>query len=77
MVLAFLISCICAHSWTDTFWLKSWPLVARLEPMASISSPSAQTASLLVDGHPRRVGVGLLVPTLDDVAASLGTRLRK
>ena len=31
----------------------------------------------LVDGHPRRVGVGLLVPTLDDVAASLGTRLRK
>ena len=43
--------------------------VARLEPMASISSPSAQTASLLVDGHPRRVGVGLPVPTLDDVVA--------
>ena len=30
-----------------------------------------------MDGHPHRVGVGLPVPTLDDVAASLGTRLRK
>ena len=30
-----------------------------------------------MDGHPLRVGVGLLVPSLDDVAASLGTRLRK
>ena len=32
---------------------------------------------LLEDGHPPRVDVGLPVPTLDDVAASLGTRLRK
>ena len=32
---------------------------------------------LLEDGHPLRVGVGLPVPTSDDVAASLGIRLRK
>ena len=45
--------------------------------MAVISSASAQTASLFGGRAPRRVGVGLPVPTLDDVAASLGTRLRK
>ena len=30
-----------------------------------------------MDGHPPRVGLGLPDPTLDDVAASLGARLRK
>ena len=33
----------CRGGESSPFWLKSWP--ARLEPMAVISSPSAQTAS--------------------------------
>ena len=52
------------HSWTSlSQWLPS--LQHRLRQLP------------LVDGHPLRVGVGLPVPTSDDVAASLGTRLRK
>ena len=48
----------------------SWPGLCQW-----LSSPHHRLRQrlLLVDGHPHRVGVGLPVPTEDDVAASLGT----
>ena len=53
------------HSWPGlSQWLSS--LLHRLRQLL-----------LLVDGHPPRIGVGLLVPTSDDAAASVGIRLRK
>ena len=52
----------------------SWPGLSQW--LSSLHHRLIQRA-LLDDGHTPLVGVGLPVPTLDDVAASLGTRLRK
>ena len=51
-------------------------LVARLEPMASISSASAQTV-LFGRWAPTPCRGGFACPTSDEVAASLGSRFRK